>query len=513
MKRLFAILLALIMIMSLAITAFADETKGTIVNSTTRTYDAYQIFTGTQAEGNAVLGDIDWGNGINSNAFLTELKTLRVGESTPFATCTDAASVAAVLKDKDDNSAIAKAFANLANKHKAAVADTVAASTTTTLNSGYYLLVDTSEGNTTQNPALLQVTNNSSLSITDKTPGVPTPDKTIQGEGEAATAGISDTITFVLTATMPQSLEGYDSYKLVFHDTLSAGLDYVEGSAVVKIGNNPVTNSFTIAENAGELTVSCNDILAAGATAGSVITVTYNVTLTENVIIGSAGNTNTVYLEYSSDPNWTGTPGDDDEPTEDTTTDVVKVFTFELDVTKVDGQTKTPLANAEFVLLNSDQSKVATVVDGKLTGWTAVPDPGNDNKITWPANTILTSASNTGEFKILGLDEGTYKLKEIKAPAGYNLLTAPVDIVITAGLIDTEDEQTLNTLTINVGDNAAANGDTASGIVSASVENNAGSTLPETGGMGTTLFYIIGGLMMVAAVVLLVTKKRMASAE
>ena len=85
--------------------------------------------------------------------------------------------------------------------------------------------------------------------------------------------------------------------------------------------------------------------------------------------------------------------------------------------------------------------------------------------------------------------------------------------MITAGLIDTEDEQTLNTLTINVGDNAAANGDTASGIVSASVENNAGSTLPETGGMGTTLFYIIGGLMMVAAVVLLVTKKRMASAE
>ena len=501
MKKLLAILLAIVMVMGLATTAMA-ATTGTVKNDTNRAYKAYQIFSGTQATDNAVLGDVAWGSGIDDTAFLTALTALKIGESTPFATCTTAADVAAVLKDVADKSETAKAFANLAEKHVDGDCIDVAANATTTLDSGYYLLVDQTsvDGNyEAKNPALLQVTNDSQLNITDKS-GKPTVDKTIQGEGEAAEGSIDDTFTFVLTATMPATFEGYDTYKVVFHDTLSKGLTYNKDAQVSVAGFD---TEFSIdANGVTTITITNYDVLDNGVAAGSSITVTYTATLNAGAVIGGEGNPNTVKLEYSNDPDWDGTLGSDDEPTGETPEDKVVVFTFELDVTKVDGENaETKLADAEFKLQNEAGNWVAVDESGKVTGWVA-----SEEEVS-----VLKSDAE-GKFAIVGLDVGKYKLHETKAPAGYNLLVNPIEIEIIATITDNEETQTLDALKIKV-DGEEANGNVTTGIVETTVENNSGATLPETGGMGTTLFYILGGVLVLAAVVLLVTKRRMNAAE
>ena len=151
--------------------------------------------------------------------------------------------------------------------------------------------------------------------------------------------------------------------------------------------------------------------------------------------------------------------------------------------------------------MNSDKTKAASVVDGKFAGW-----------VEESSGTILKS-DNNGFFSVTGLDDGTYYLKEIKAPEGYNTLTSPVKVVISANTNNGQNRSgettDLTTINISVNDADPTNGNVANGTVSIEVENNAGATLPSTGGMGTTLFYVIGGGLMVAAVVLLVTKKRM----
>jgi LPXTG-motif cell wall-anchored protein len=170
-------------------------------------------------------------------------------------------------------------------------------------------------------------------------------------------------------------------------------------------------------------------------------------------------------------------------------------------VTKVDGKDNTKkLKDAEFELKNSE-GQWAVVENGKLTGWT-----------TEDKATVLKSGDD-GKFVIAGLDAGTYYLKETKAPAGYNLLANEITIEIAATLNTAEDAAALTALTISVDNGKAENGDLASGVVNATVKNNQGSTLPETGGMGTTMFYIFGAILMVGAAVLLITKRRMAIAE
>ncbi|MDY3286908.1 MAG: SpaA isopeptide-forming pilin-related protein, partial [Eubacteriales bacterium] len=213
-----------------------------------------------------------------------------------------------------------------------------------------------------------------------------------------------------------------------------------------------------------------------------------------------------VYLEYSNNPNQTGTGTTE---TGKTPEDEVLVFTYELDVTKVDGQNAdTKLSGAEFVLLNSDKRKAAVVADGKITGWADVTTA--DGKTTYPAGSTLTSGVD-GKFVIAGLDAGSYYLVETKAPAGYNLLKNPIKVTIAATLDKTENNPALTALTISVDGGAAKDGNLTSGAVETNVENNQGATLPETGGAGTTAFYIIGGCLVLAAAVLLVTKKRMSS--
>lgn len=556
MRRIASVLLALAMVFGLTATAFAAE----VVNETEHTYAAYQVFSGTQqeevGEGDntlTALGDIEWGSGVNGDALLTELKGLDVEGATPFAGCESAADVAAVLDGEADyTSALAKAFANIADKHRTQTSTPIPAgqNVTVTLSPGYYLFVDTQsvEGDDAYNSALLQITNQT-ITIKKKY-DVPTVDKAVKdkedGElGDAVDVGIGDKAYFVLTGTLPMNLDDYDSYTYIFHDEFSDGLKYNGDIKVYLAGKNDdgtpdagskeeITSGFTVtpetapATGGGKLMVTFADLKkVSGVTADSIIIVEYSATLTDKAEIGNPGNPNTVKLEYSNNPN---TSGDGEPSTGETPDDTAYVFTYELDGTKVDGKTPDKkLKDAEFILFRLKEGETElsyTEVDGKkipanveyalvdngtgkLTGWT-------EDRAAATADTNVLKSNGEGEFKIAGLDAGAYYLEETKAPAGYNQLKEPVKLTIQADIDQGDDETKKDPSLTKVeivtpdedGNDVVTEGDKTNGAVSLEVQNNAGALLPSTGGMGTTLFYIAGAALVLAAGVLLMMKRR-----
>ena len=551
MRRIASLLLAMAMAFGLTATAFAAE----VVNETGHTYAAYQVFKGTQQESVkegdgsiTALGDIDWGSGVNGGELLDALKTLTVGGATPFAGCESAAAVAAVLDGQTDyTSDIAKAFANAADKHRTETSTPIPADKNATVNleDGYYLFVDTQtapDGVDAYNPALLQVTGQT-ITIKQKY-SVPEVEKKVSdtedgGLGDAVDAGIGDSVYFTLTGTLPMNLEDYDSYKYIFHDTLSDGLQY-NGDVKVYLaakgtdgepdlaGKTEIAESgYTVAtgDAAAEgdtLTVTFADLKGVGGvTADSIIIVEYSATLTEAAVIGKPGNTNTVKLEYSNNPNTSDDPSKD---TGETPGDTVYVFTYELDGTKVDGQTpdKT-LKDAQFVLYRGKDGAEPTYADGiptnveyalvaggKLEGWTESRETamGTDGN----GKGILVSDVD-GLFGVSGLDAGIYYLEEVKAPAGYNLLKDPVKLTIDAEISGAETNQPptigkLDLITEGKDGSITTEGNKDNGTVSLEVQNNMGALLPSTGGMGTTLFYIAGAALVLAAGVLFMMKRR-----
>lgn len=520
MKKLVTLLLALIMALALVVPASAYTVK----NKTNHAYKAYQIFSGTQSAGSApALGDVAWGTGIDSAKFLAAVKKdtrFVVNSKNIFADCTTAADVAAIMAKEQDKSAVAKAFANVAAQYltKTAV-DIAKEASDVKLNPGYYLLVDVTDPGKgdAMNSALLQVTAKGNIDIEQKydAPSVGKSVKDTDGAwGEAADWCIGSNVPFQLIGKLPSNYADYETYKYVFHDTLGTGLQY-NGDVKVYVRNGEkdteLTTGFTVAPDkaatagGGSLTITFDNLKTiTSITSSSSIVVKYTAKLLNTAVIGQPGNPNEVYLEYSSNPNFsgTGTP-----PTSETPKDTVLVFTYQLDINKVDGTTPTKkLQNAEFKLKCVAAEKEATwngkwvTVDAnnKVTGWVDTQDKGS---------ALITNAN--GLAQVIGLDAGTYELYETKAPGGYNKLKDPIKIVITATLDKTEDNPALTALTIMVDDSAAKAGDVTKGTVSTTVTNNSGATLPETGGVGTTLFYIIGGVLMVGAAVLLVTRKRM----
>ena len=303
---------------------------------------------------------------------------------------------------------------------------------------------------------------------------------------------IGSNVPFQLIGKLPSNYADYETYKYVFHDTLGAGLQY-NGDVKVYVRNGEkdteLTTGFTVAPDkaatagGGSLTITFDNLKTiTSITSSSSIVVKYTAKLLNTAVIGQPGNPNEVYLEYSSNPNFsgTGTP-----PTSETPKDTVLVFTYQLDINKVDGTTPTKkLQNAEFKLKCIAAEKEATwngkwvTVDAnnKVTGWADTQGKGS---------TLITNAN--GLAQVIGLDAGTYALYETKAPGGYNKLKDPIKIVITATLDKTEDNPALTALTIKVDDSAAEKGDVTKGTVSTTVTNNSGATLPETGGVGTTL--------------------------
>ena len=518
-KKIASILLALVMVFALAIPAFAATvtvpSDGILKD---HTFTAYQVFSGREEGG--ILSDVQWGNGIDSTTFLAALKADTTYGSL-FTDCTDAAAVAKVLGDNNTNTALANAVAELAYANKTG-SGTALTSGEKELADGYYLVVDTTENvaaGSAYNTALLQVVGN--INITVKT-DAPTVEKKVleddkykqdggygQGYNDVADYNMGDAVSFHMIGSVPD-MSRYDTYKYIFHDTLSAGLTLNENSIKVYVASDKAgtdkaeITDWTKAVNEQSFTVSFADLKTVlGVSQGKYIIVEYTATLNQNAVVGLNGNPNTVYLEYSNKPDQSGSG---DNNTGNTPEDKVIVFTYELDTTKVDGQDNTKkLEGAEFKLHNADNKWAIVNNDGKVTGWANTEEDGS----------TLTSDAN-GLFKVIGLDDGTYYLKETKAPTGYNLLSSEIPVVITATTTNGQNwtdgvaSSALTNLAVTA-DGTAGTGNAGTGIAGITVANNKGNTLPETGGIGTTIFYVLGSVLVIGAAVLLVTKKRMST--
>lgn len=574
-RKLLALLLALLLTAALTVPALANGDDGTDEaqpqadttytitinnNKDGHIYEAYQVFAGDLA-GN-VLSNIQWGTGVDGAGLLDALKEdTTIGSN--FTDCTTAADVAKVLSDNAgqggsfaSNSANLDAFAAIVGENLSGTAtgtstDAGDTYTISDLPAGYYFVKDKDDSLTGADPDaytkfMLELVQNTT--VTPKS-DVPSVEKKVQeddkynqdggygqGYNDVADWNIGDPVPFKLIGTIPE-MDGYDTYKYIFHDTLSNGLTLDAGSVKVYVadsknadlsGLTPLTagEDYTLntspAESHCSFEVSFSDLTSVEeAVSGKYIIVAYTATLTKDAEIGLDGNPNAVYLEFSNNP---AQSGDGEHDTDETPKDEVIVFTYELDGTKVDGaQTETKLPDAQFVLLNSDGTKVAKIDENnKFDGWVNLPEgSGTEGAITYEdwtsyneTNKVILTSNDDGLFQVIGLDDGTYKLREIQAPDGFNLLPNDVTVVITA---DTENGQDWTSGTASealtklevTADKQPGTGDVNSGVAGITIENNKGATLPETGGMGTTVFYVLGGILAVGAGVLLVARRRM----
>ena len=546
----------------------------TITNTNANhTYTAYQIFegdiSGTDTETtDYVLSNIQWGTGVNTTGLIAALK--QVNGFTDLANDATAADVAEKLTD----AAAVDAFLQVINGNPGFLGAPTgngvtpgANQTSCTINlteAGYYLVKDTvAQGAVGQSVSdyIVQVLGEESMA--PKSSEIPTVEKKVSdeeytqyegaqepgyqapyGEGynDVADWDIGDSVPFKLIGSIPD-MSAYNTYEYIFTDTLSNGLtlqadtikvyiareknDEVRVYKPLKEGEDYALDVQNVGANGGGFfSITFDDLKTNQYVAGEqgdeyhYVIVTYDATLNGNAVIGLDGNPNSVDLQFSNDPNGDGLGR--------TAEDTVIVFTYELDGTKVDGaNVNTKLEGAEFVLFNGGHTRVAQIdKNGKLVGWVNLPGEYNAENYeeipyeTWETfnettNVIMTSAAE-GLFGVSGLDDGTYYLMEIKAPNGYNLLDHDLRIDIAATTAngqawDGVPANALTALTIAVDGGEAEGGNTETGAVSVQVTNNQGATLPETGGMGTTLFYLIGGLLVVGAGVLLVVRIRMRS--
>lgn len=571
MKRTWAILLALVLTVALAVPGFAAEGGYSITITNDKaghTYEAYQIFAGTVASDEGtdgategpMLGNIIWGTGVNGDALLVALKAADDGK---YGACTTAADVAEALGAEGATAADAAAFAEIAAQHLTGThydstkGDGVY--TISNLPAGYYLVKDRDgslQGDAdTATEYIVQVLGN--VTMEPKDSDIPTVEKKVSEEdyhqddgygttyNDVADWDIGDSVPFKLIGSIPD-MSAYDTYEYIFTDTLSNGLTLQEGTinVYIALGRDDEVREYTPLTEGEDYTLTLNNVENGGGsffiafddlkTAPYIdqgnrnfVIVTYDATLNENAVIGLPGNPNSVDLQFSNDPNGDGLGR--------TTEDTVIVFTYELDGTKVDGEDNATLPGAQFVLFNGGYTRVAQIdANGRLADWLEPvdinPDVTGNNDAERMANLtaedfanynngslLITSAEN-GLFSVAGLDDGTYYLREIKAPDGYNLLEDDLQIVITATTAngqtwdDFNPGNALTALTIAVNDGGAQNGVLDTGAVAITVENNGGSTLPETGGIGTTIFYAAGALLVLCAGVLLFVKLRMRKA-
>ena len=505
MKKLASLVLALAMALTLAVPAMAaDDEKFTItINNVTagHTYEAYQIFAGDLARASendnadgtsAVLSNIVWGKNISAE-----------GQST-------LGNAATVAKDITNADEFAKQIATYLTGTPATSTYADGVYTISGLEAGYYLIKDKNgsvTGHDSYTKYIIEVVENSTVDPKD---GTTTSEKKVDDKNDSNTSedtanwqdsadyDIGDSVPFQLKATIAEDYGTYNVYKLTFHDTEEKGLTFQEDTVKVYVDNVEITGGFNVNVNPKDghtFDVVFADLKQISSVkAGSVITVEYKSTLNVEAEIGSAGNKNTMYVTYSNNPN--DEQGGENGKTPD---DTVIVFTYKVIVKKVD-EDLNPLAGAEFTLEKFVASESGTETYKEVKG-------------NWVAKDVVETNPDT-TFTFNGLDDGEYRLTETETPPGYNSIK-PVYFTVTADHDDVWDgvnrTDVLDSLTgdVTTGEITFASSVT-DGSLTTDVENQSGATLPETGGMGTTLFYALGAVLVIGAGVAMVTKKRMA---
>lgn len=495
MKKLMAALLAVAMVCAMAIPAFADGSSSTSTAAVTKytitapknghTYEIYQIFTGDyDALQPSMLTNIKWGeNGTGTVGAAVEQNVLN--------------ALSAVASSASDKAKL-DVIENYVKLDTTPVAIVTNGSSVEVVG-GYYLIKDKDgslSGSEPYTTYLVSVVGN--VTIEPKSNEVPkftkklkdTNDTTgvITGWQDSADYDIDDKIPFRLQGTVSKDFDSYKTYYYAFHDVEEKGLTFDPSSVKVFVGDEETgtkidASNYTVVTNPADgctFEIVFDDLKnIPSVTAKSIITVTYESTLNGNAVLGAQGNVNTAKLEYSNNPRGNGTGT--------TPWDNVIVFTYKVVVNKVD-QDNNPLVGAQFTLTKKTKNGTDVV------------------------KTMTIDSSET-QFTLSGLDDGEYTLTETVTPAHYNTIS-PITFTVNADhTITWETERREDILTSLSGDKKVGeitfSVDKTAGTLTTNVINNIGTTLPGTGGIGTTIFYVIGGGLMVAAAILLITKKRM----
>lgn len=567
MKKFFSLVLAVLMALSLSVTAFAaditinsnDNTPGLSVDG--KTFNAYKVLDLVDAEG------MIYAAAEGMEDFFAARYTLdKTNEH--FNEQLTAALKAEIESTTFDGFAFAAELLAAAKAADVEPASAVGASGTATiedLDVGYYVIEDagkTGDADTAISALMLQKTDDSpAITIKGSMPTITKDIQTSDVAPEDAGAvdnkkpynngSIGELVPYILSSKVPTNMDGYDEYKYIIEDEMSKGLDFNANSVIVKLDGKTLTKdtdyTLTVKNNIDSedseydggtyFSIEILNFIQYKDNAGDVIEVTYNATINEDAVIGEVlGNPNRVRLEYSNNPNY---PDDQPTPPEGTPVgptgitpwDDTRTYVTEVKIIKTDANGNW-LAGAEFELTGT---RVVNVVVETLVfeededgaywllndGTYTTTDPateGVDNSsyadVTKRYSKVLKTEliekaqdveykGTTNEDGVLifsGLGSGDYTLTETKAPEGYNMLKKPIELTInwSAPTGTSKDCDWSYTWT-----NADGEGNEVT------IVNNIGVVLPETGGMGTHLFYIVGGLLVVAAAALLITKKRM----
>ena len=492
-RKSLALLLALILVLALGGTAFATQ-EGTLTGGSItindavpgQTYNAYQVlylesYSHTTDEEGNITATGAYAYKANS-AWETWLKTQTdfvSFDGQGYVTWKTGADEVAFAKLAQVEAAKMTADAT-ATAPAAAEGATYSTVTLSDLKLGYYL-VDTTLGTLcsldTTNPSVVMEEKNAA----------PENVKTVEEDstskyGATNDADIGQTVNFKSTITAQAGAENY-----VFHDTMSAGLTYGRVTGITLNGTAVDASNYTVTAPAADgdtFDVTFTQTFCDTLKANDQIVISYTATLNENAVIAGKGNPNTSKLSYGDKGDETHSPSGTTPPSTTTT------YTWDVDVFKytMNGETEKALAGATFTLSKNSDGTNPIVLVSEGNNVYRVAKTGETGTVT----AITTDA--TGKFTIKGLDADTYYLTETKAPAGYNKLPGAIKVTIASDGKVTKDAET-----------------EALADKTVKVLNQTGTELPSTGGMGTTLFYVLGSVLVVGAVVLLVTRKRMSN--
>ena len=550
MKKIWSMILTVLLVIGSTVTVFADETASHVITITNEkaghVYEAYQIFKGDLDASKTILSNIQWGSGIDGAGFLASLI-----EQDLYKDCEDAQDVAEIVAGFGDDSEALDGFAQEAGKHLTGTAAGKSEEETSpykvpVTGDGYYFIKDAADvdGGDAYTKFMIQVVRDVQVEAKADAPSLEKKIVEDSSQVDSNSVSVGDTVEYLITSRVPE-MDGYEKYFFVVHDTLDPGLTFQKDSVVVKIGENRLDGaSYQVVtedvEDGCTFEIIFKNFIQYKEQTDSVIQITYSVEVNRNAQIGNLGNGNKAHLEYSNNPNVIQN-GQEDNPDKPGFGDVTGVTPDDVTISYITGiklikindkDNPERLQGAEFRITGEKLNQVKVVKgvytedengiyyklkDGTYTSETPITETTDRYEsvevkyvyadvtewvtVTEEVDTKAMVGLN-GEVHFQGLSAGTYEIEEVTAPNGYNLLSEPIVIEISLDVpdeVDTGVEEAQWKYSVS---GAMDQDETTaeSGVIELSVVNKAGMVLPSTGGAGTALFYLIGICIAVAAI-------------